>query len=205
MSDQTVIAEGRAAWARIKDRDKASFDDWIAIGRALIAARRACMTRAKVNSPFGPVYQKHMRGWLDENGLGDIDSHERYASVLVVEHLGDIEAMRATWTEKELRRGNHPSSILQCWRESRPPQRSGPKRYVEPDRRKAARPAEPAERPAQDLIRRVALAMKLSGRQDFFALAVVALESLTRADLIELLGERAKPAAREIQRELELQ
>lgn len=43
----------------------ATYESWLLIGKALRAARTACMQRAEVNTPtFGPSYQRQMRAWL---------------------------------------------------------------------------------------------------------------------------------------------
>jgi hypothetical protein len=198
MSDQDTIAEARAAWSRIKNRDKSTFQDWVAIGRGLLAARAECMTRAKVNSPFGPGYQRQMRLWLDTNGMGDLDSHERYGAVLVFEHLSDIEAYRATLTEAERMRCCHPNTVLKHWRAGSAPQPQGPKpkpgaihnieRRVES---KVANYGPRPQRPEGDLIRRVAIAMQQSGSNDWFVRARVAIETLTVEDLRDLMPAKA--------------
>ncbi|WP_316234230.1 hypothetical protein [Bradyrhizobium sp. SZCCHNR1098] len=204
MSDASIIAEGKAAWQRLKDQSRATFADWVAIGRALQAARRECMARARVNAPFGSSYQKHMRDWLREAGMADLDNHERYNAVLMVEHLGEIEAYRATLSEAERMRCNHPNTVLVHWRRgSAPTAKPGPKpiRHVveHKDRNARAQRDEHVERPGESMIRRVALAMKVSGRQDYFSLAAIAIETLTRADLMELLGEKDRAPAQSLE------
>jgi hypothetical protein len=49
-------------------------------------------------------------------------------------------------------------------------------------------------RPSQDLIRRIADRMRLSGKRDWLALAVVAVEALTVEDPRDLLPAKARPA-----------
>lgn len=188
-----IIADAREAWARIKDRDRATFADWLAIGRALIAARQECMAKAGVNSPYGPAYQKLMRGWLDANGLTEVDSHERTNAIKCVEHQVEIEKWRAGLSDVERRRCNHPNSVIAHWRRKTRPRRPGPKRS-------AIKPHPRAEfRPIfwnQDFIRRAADAMREANSADLFRLARAALEAAIRneADLFALLDE-AKPQA----------
>ena len=78
MSDQ-AIAEGRAAWERIKGNAKTTFSDWLLIGDCLRILRAQTMAEAKSNSPFGPRYQVAItiNRLLSSHGLQDIDSHER--------------------------------------------------------------------------------------------------------------------------------
>src|SRR6267378_1897465 len=116
MSDDATIAEGKAAWARIKERSKSTFSDWIEVGRMLIAGRSLCMKRANCNKPYGPSYHRFIREWLEENGLQEIDSHERRGSIVCVENLAEIEAWRSKLSDVEQRRCNHPNSVLAHWR-----------------------------------------------------------------------------------------
>ena len=75
MSDQ-AIAEGRAAWERIKGNAKTTFSDW-AFDRRLPAHPPSA--EAKSNASFGPRYQVAITSnrLLSSHGLQDIDSHER--------------------------------------------------------------------------------------------------------------------------------
>ena len=52
MSDQ-AIAEGRAAWERLKGNAKTTSSDWLLIGDCLRILRAQTMAEAKSNSPFG--------------------------------------------------------------------------------------------------------------------------------------------------------
>jgi hypothetical protein len=126
-----AVAEGRAAWERIKGQGKPLFSDWILIGKALIAARTACLAKAGVNSLYHPAYRRQVRVWLVENGFDDLDSHERTNSVHLVEHQAEIEAWRAELSDAERRRCNHPNSVWGLWRKRSAPTRSGPKKPSE--------------------------------------------------------------------------
>jgi hypothetical protein len=50
------------------------------------------------------------------------------------------------------------------------------------------------ERPAQDLIRRIADAMRISGKNDWLQLAVIAVEALTVEDLRDLMPTKVRGA-----------
>jgi hypothetical protein len=177
------------------------------IGHALIVGRTACMTAAKVNTPYGPGFQKHMRRWLHENGLSDIDTHERTNAIHMVEHEADIETWRNGLGEVARRRANHPNTVIAHWRNGSSPQRQGPKQkphVAEQDLRRDAQRAGYAggprpQRPEGDLIRRVATAMRSSGKQDWLQLATIAIEALTVEDLRDLM-----PKAKAAQFEMEL-
>lgn len=190
-----VIADAREAWARIKDRDRAAFEDWLIIGRCLIAARQECMAKAGVNKPYGPAYQKLMRATLDEIGLGDVDSHERVGAIYCVEHQTEIEAWRAGLTDVQRRRANHPNTILAHMRRGSAPQRPGPKPSPKPSLRAYTRPIFWP----QEYIKRAADAMREARTPDLHRLARAALEGAihNEADLLALLDEpKALPTAR---------
>lgn len=191
MSDAT-ITEAQAAWQRIKDRDKASFEDWLSIGRALIAARQKCMADAGVNKPYGPAYQRQMRAWLDENGLAEIDSQERRGAIHCVERQAEIDAWRSGLTDVERRRANHPNTIVKHMGRMTAPQRPGPKRSLikapkHADRRAVHWP--------QPFIRRAALAIAEARSNDTVRLAVAALTAAiqSEADLFQLLEQPQPP------------
>ena len=195
MSDLDTICAGREAWQRIKDRDKASFEDWLMIGRALIAGRTECMSKAGCNKPYGPAYQRRMRVWLDDNGLAEIDSHERVNAIHCVEHQVEIEAWRDSLTEVQRRRANHPNTIIAHWRRRTVPQKTGPKPATFQHHPRAdARPIYWE----QDYLRRAASALRECRSTDVIVLARAVLEAAVRseADVYPLLEQshRPKPA-----------
>jgi hypothetical protein len=196
MSDDVVTA-GREAVSRIRDRARQSFDDWLLVGKALVVGRAACMAAAKVNVPNGTPYQKAIRRWLDDNGFGDLDTHERTNAMWMAEHEHEIEAWRMRLTSVARRLANHPNTIVKHMKACSSPTRSGPKpqhvieRRVEPPRPAQYGPR--PERPQQDLIKRVAAAMRSCGAMDYYKLAVVAIEALTVRDLDDLMPAKLAP------------
>lgn len=190
-----IITEAREAWTRIKGIDKASFEDWLSVGRCLIAERQACMAKAGCNRPYGPAYQRLMKARLEEIELEEIDSHERVGAIYLVEHQAEIERWRAGLTDMQRRRANHPNTILAHMRRGSVPRKSGPKPSLKPRPRAYARPIFWP----QEFIRRSAAAIRESRSTDCFALARAALEAAIRseADLFALLDE-AKPQPREV-------
>jgi hypothetical protein len=203
MTDQSaIISEGREAWERIKERTKATFEDWMRIGRALIVGRTECMAKAKVNSPFGPAYQKHMRAWLDSNGLGDLDTHERTNAVHMIEHEAEITTWRNRLNPVARRLCNHPNSVMKHIKCGTVPQKTGPKvrpkRQVHTIERRVETKVVPTgprlERPSGDLISRIATAMRTSGKSDWLVLASIAVQTITLDDLRDLMPAKMAPA-----------
>jgi hypothetical protein len=127
VSDQTIIAEGQAAWHRVKDA-KPLYEDWLAIGRALVVGKAQCLHQAGTNRPYGPVYLRSMRAWLDCAGLGDVETQERRGAIFIAEHEAEVTAWRQSLSPAETRNANHPSTIVKHFQAGTRPQPRGPKR-----------------------------------------------------------------------------
>jgi hypothetical protein len=91
MSD-AVLTEAREAWTRLRNRERASWSDWLAVGRAIAIGRIEALRAAKTNKAVGSTYNKAMRSWLHENGLAGVTAQERHAVLNILEHLPAIEA-----------------------------------------------------------------------------------------------------------------
>lgn len=193
MSDEADIESGLAAWARIRERSKATFSDWIEVGRMLIAGRSLCMKRANCNSPYGPGYQRFIREWLEQHGLQEIDSHERRGAIVCVENFAEIEAWRSKLSAVEQRRCNHPNSILAHWRRNTRPVRSGPKTSV-----KTTHASKPIK-PSQDMVRVFAAMLRKAWTNDTFLMSSTLLQDMRehREEFLEFLtAEPPKPPPR---------
>jgi hypothetical protein len=91
MSDE--IAAGRDAWARLRLSQQASWADWLAVGRALVAGRAHCMKAAQTNEAKGGRFNLVMSAWLADNGLNEVSAPERYRLIKIIEHLPAVEGM----------------------------------------------------------------------------------------------------------------
>ena len=68
----TTIAAGRDAWQRLRERERATWSDWLIVGRALIIGRTEALIIgrtealkiAKTNCPVGSRYNSAMGRWL---------------------------------------------------------------------------------------------------------------------------------------------
>ncbi len=101
MTDSSdMVAEGRQAWQRLRQR--ATWADWLAVGRALLISRTEALKAAGTNRCVGTRY---IAGdWLRQNGLDDIAAQERYRLMLILEHLPAIEQWRGGLPESEQRK-----------------------------------------------------------------------------------------------------
>lgn len=186
-SDTDQIAAGRDAWQRICQRTVSTFDDWVEVGRALVIGRAQCFKLAGTNRPFGKQYTAAMAIWLRDTGLESIRQQERYWVFQMMDNLDAIERWRAGLDDVSKRRHNHPHGVWVHWRRSLGLSDSKHSHRIK--RRDLPSPTGQSVYWPQETIRRAALAMKKSGSNDFFALAVAALHAAIRndADLIELL------------------
>lgn len=193
------IAEGRAAWQRLRNRARASWDDWKLVGRALTAGRNEVMAAAGVNSPFGKSYTRKMAAWLAETGFDSVGQQVRSRLMLCLDHLDEIEHWRTTLTDEQRTRWAHPDSVWMHYSRSLQPARndvSSPHLAPHFVQHKHHKPAEAGRRGGGavywdgESIRRAAAAIhETYASGDCYLIARRALEAAVRdeADLLELL------------------
>jgi len=109
------VALGREAWLRIKDAAPKNWDNWKALGEALLIGRQEAMARANGRTS-GKTYSRAFYDWLQLQGLGDIDKSDRAKLIQIMDNLEEVEALRATWSEGERAKRNCPSAIWQPWK-----------------------------------------------------------------------------------------
>lgn len=197
-----VIQLGREAWERLERVGKTSAEDWKKAAEAVSAIRNAAMKSARINKPYGRVYQAKVAEGLAQNGFGTMAKSERVACYRFAHHLPAVWKWYMAQPPEVQRRLNHPDSLFWGWRQS---QGFVGRRLSAPQVNQLARSTPevaivPATRRQGDgeLIRRVALAMSASrcaaAGSDLYGLAAAAVGALTRADLAELLGKAAEGA-----------
>src|SRR5258708_13844933 len=69
-----------------------------------------------------------MGRWLRDHRLADVVAQERYRLLLILENLSAIEAYRATLTESQRRKYNHPNSVWTHFKQSLKAETPPPKR-----------------------------------------------------------------------------
>jgi hypothetical protein len=114
-ADATIEA-ARSAWARIEGAS--TFEDWVAVARALAIGRAHAMAVAKVNTPFGRRFVAAIGTWLRQHGLDQIPGQERHMALKVLDQLDAIERWRAGLDPAVRRRLNHPNAVWWRWRRS---------------------------------------------------------------------------------------
>jgi hypothetical protein len=195
------IADGKAAWQRLKTNARTSWADWVLIARALEVGRSESLKIALTSSPVGTRYNSEMGRWLREHDLADIPAQARYRALQCLKHLPAIEAWRESIPDAHRRKFNHPNSVWSRWQNSlnaeTTRQRQNVVTRVAP--KAAKRVTCTSIRWPQSTIKRAGDAMRQAWSNDVYKLATIALQAAIRSevDLLELLPDPpAKPAPR---------
>jgi hypothetical protein len=179
-----AVTEGRKAWDRIRGRERTTWNDWLAVGNALIIGRAAALRASKANRPVGARYNLAMGEWLRDNGLADISAQERYRVIMIVDNIDAISKWRDGLDDAVRRQFNHPNAVWHAWRRATAPS---------PQHRAITRHVREREgKPVywlQDAMKRAHRAMLDSRSSNLLILACVALEATIRTedDLLALL------------------
>jgi hypothetical protein len=178
MTTGDAIVAGRAAWHRLRDREKATWHDWMIIAEALVVGRTRAMITAQTNKPVGTLYVRAIGAWLTANGFDEINPQERYRAILCLEHREEIEQWRAGLDDAKRRRLNHPAAVWAHWSAKKAkedaPAADVRQHVVRSGRARSARPISFSA----DHIRRAAEKMRESGSSDYFTLARLALQGV---------------------------
>jgi hypothetical protein len=113
---ETHIKQGQESWQRHIHKGDATWNDWMAIGAALLIGRQDAMAAAETEQPIGSRYNFEFGSWLARHHFDNIDKGDRSRLIEVIDNLPAIEAWRATLTQTARLRLNHPSSILRKWK-----------------------------------------------------------------------------------------
>jgi N6-adenosine-specific RNA methylase IME4 len=114
--NERVAKAGAAAWCRLKKNR--TWQDWVAVGRAVVVIRGSAMKAAKTDRPFGPVYNHHFARLLKRYKMDDMDTGDRARLYTVMSKLKEIEKFRATLSESDRLRLNHPNALLRHYEAS---------------------------------------------------------------------------------------
>jgi hypothetical protein len=113
-SSTQIIRRAQEAWSRLAgDR---TWEDWLAVGDALLLGRSEAMRDAHSNEPKGRRYENAFGTWLDRHGFSKVDKGDRHRLIECLTHRAEIEKWRATLTRTERLRLNHPSTVFRKWK-----------------------------------------------------------------------------------------
>jgi hypothetical protein len=119
-----VVRRGQEAM----ERKRRSWDDWLDIAEALLVGRTEVMAAVHTNTPMGKRYANAMTEWLFARGFLVIDPCTRNHLLECLKHRAEIEKWRATLTEGERFKFNHPTTVLRKWKaRTVPPDPNKPK------------------------------------------------------------------------------
>jgi hypothetical protein len=198
------IADGQAAWQRIKANERTSWADWILIARAIEVGRSECLKIATTSQPVGTRYNAEMGAWLRRHDLADIPAQERYRALQCLKHLPEIERWRETLTDRQRRSWNHPGGVWHHWQTATKAETAQIRQHVvtKVSAKAIKRAACTSVRWPQAAIKRAGDAMRQSWSNDCYRLATIALQAAIRdeRDILELLpaDPSNKPAPRQI-------
>jgi hypothetical protein len=93
-----------------------SYEDWIDIAEALQVGRAEVMAAVHTNQAVGRRYEKAMAEWFLAHSFHVIDKGARKRLLDCLQHRAEIEKWRATLTDGERFRFNHPDTVLRKWK-----------------------------------------------------------------------------------------
>jgi hypothetical protein len=105
-----TVALGREAWLRRKAEARASWDDWVLVGKAIQVGHEEAKRQAG-GKATGKKYSAVFHPWLKDNGFLDMDKDDRSKLLWLVNRLPEIEAWRATRSKRERALWNHPYTV----------------------------------------------------------------------------------------------
>jgi hypothetical protein len=114
--DEALIQRGREAFERLANGR--TWDDWIAVGEALLIGRTAAMREAHTNEPKGGRYNEIFGLWLRHYGFDRLDKSDRAKLMEVMNHRAEIEAWRTLLPSNKRMLLNHPTTVLRNWKAS---------------------------------------------------------------------------------------
>jgi hypothetical protein len=100
---------------------------WIDVGNALVLLRQEAMANAGTNRPVGSAYNRFFGAKVRDERL-EFDKSDRFRLFEVMDNLPAIEAWRETLPLTELRRFNHPSTVIRRWKRATEFREPGEKR-----------------------------------------------------------------------------
>jgi hypothetical protein len=99
-----------------------SWDDWCEIGRYVVELRTEAMRRTKTNNPEGQAYRDEFTALLRQHGIKDflkLDKTQRSRLFTCMDHIVEIEELRAALPVSKRQKLNHPKSMLAAWKKAK--------------------------------------------------------------------------------------
>src|SRR5262249_23260964 len=93
-----------------------SFSAWQSIGAALAIGKAHSLKVTGANRAWGQHYSREFGKWLKANGFDRMPKSTRSVAIELHENATAIEALRATFPERQGKRLIHPLSNVRRWR-----------------------------------------------------------------------------------------
>lgn len=110
LDSSEIVSAGRKAWDRL--RKNTSWADWVQVGEAIIAGRKALGLSPSV-APRGRLAKK-FGDWRRANGFAELDKSDLRRLLVLMDNIAEVEQWRLAqpkqWTL------NHPSTIYRKWK-----------------------------------------------------------------------------------------
>src|SRR5258708_11242361 len=74
---ETHIKRGQESWQRHIHKGDATWNDWMAIGAALLIGRQEAMAATETEQPIGSRYNSEFGSWLARHHFDNIDKGDR--------------------------------------------------------------------------------------------------------------------------------
>ena len=111
-----IVREGKAAWGRLK-QGSGTWEDWKAVGHALLEGRAIAVRYARPRRVGGPGHGPAFNSWLFDNRL-NLSPTDRAMLFKVMEILPALEEWRETLPPIRRLRMNHPSTVLKNYKKA---------------------------------------------------------------------------------------
>jgi hypothetical protein len=116
-SDINVINAAQEAAHRLLTGQ--AWQDWVAVGRALLVGRTEAMRTANTNKPTGKLYAAQFGQWLTAAKLDKVaDKATRSRLLNLLDHIDEVEAWRATLATNKQLELNHPNTVWRHWQKA---------------------------------------------------------------------------------------
>jgi hypothetical protein len=115
-TDSEARKEALAAEADDRIKRGAHWEDWCFVADGFAVGRAKAMRRAGTNQPVGSAYNRAFADWMAERPWAkNTDKATRNHLFWAADHRSEIEAWRATLSQTERDRMNHPTTLRRKW------------------------------------------------------------------------------------------
>jgi hypothetical protein len=114
-AEARLIKAGATAWTNIARAE--SFNNWLAIGKALLLIRKVALAQSGANRAMGRIYSKSFNAIAKQHFIG-MKASTRSVSIELAEHADQITSWRDSLPERQKRRLVHPLSVTRRWKAS---------------------------------------------------------------------------------------